>query len=29
MSEGDFKKLPIIIESGNNFNDRTLYPYAY
>jgi hypothetical protein len=29
MSDDKFKKLPIIIEPGNNFNDRSLYPYAY
>lgn len=28
MTESDFSKLPLVIESGT-FNDRDLYPYAY
>jgi len=28
MSESDFDKLPLVVESGK-FNDRDLYPYAY
>ena len=29
MNESDFDKLPMVIESGNNFSDRQLYGYAY
>jgi len=29
MKEDDFQNLPLVIEPGNDFNDRKLYPYAY
>ena len=29
MSESDFDNLPLVIEGGENFNDRVLYGYAY
>ena len=29
MLEDDFNKLSLVVEEGNNFNDRDLYPYAY
>ena len=29
MSEEEFNKLPLVVEEGDSFNDRHLYPYAY